>query len=60
MLESLYYLCVDFMVAFANLFDMTYRDANMLILFGFIPLVLAADVLILVSAICKRVFDVKS
>ena len=45
MLKDLYYMCVDFMVAFANLFEITYRDANMLILFCLIPLVLLLDIL---------------
>jgi hypothetical protein len=40
---SLYYLCVEFMVDFANLIGGSYRDANMMILFGLLPLVLGVD-----------------
>lgn len=43
---ALYYLCVDFMVNFADVAGITYRDANALILFLFIPSVLLIDVLL--------------
>ena len=40
---DLYFLCVDFMTELANLTGTTYRDANMIILFGFLPAVILMD-----------------
>ena len=42
----IYYLCVDFMVNFADVMGWTYRDANALILFIFIPIVLLTDIVL--------------
>ena len=49
-MHNLYYLCVDFMIAFANLFDITYRDANLIILFGLLPGIIFLDVAFLISS----------
>ena len=38
-----YFLCVDFMTELANLTGTTYRDTNMIILFGFLPAVIFMD-----------------
>ena len=39
-----YYLCVEFMIDFSNLFDISYRDSNIIILFGILPLILTKEV----------------
>jgi len=54
MLFDLYYLCVDFMISFANLTNTTYRDANMLILFGLVPLIIFTDTLLLIRILRKK------
>lgn len=54
MAEALYFLCVDFMLAFADLIGMTYRDANMLILFGLLPAVLFCDCLIFLFLLISK------
>jgi hypothetical protein len=41
-----YFLCVDFMTELANITNSTYRDTNMIILFGFLPGVIIFDVLL--------------
>ena len=38
-----YYLCVEFMIDFSNLFGISYRDSNIIILFGILPLILTID-----------------
>lgn len=57
MLYNLYYLCVDFMVSFASLTNTTYRDANMLILFGFVPLIIFTDTLLLIKVLKNNVMS---
>jgi len=52
--EYLYFLCVDFMLAFAHMCGVTYRDANVIILFGLIPLVLLCDLLVLLCVAWSR------
>ena len=47
MLMDFYFLCVDFMIAFANLAGVTYRDSNIIILLGLIPVILTVDVIII-------------
>lgn len=46
---GLYALCVDFMIRIANLFDITYRDANALLFFVVWPAVTA-----LLAVLCVR------
>ena len=48
-METLYFLCVDFMIVFANLLGITYRDANIIILFGVIPTILIFDFIFFIS-----------
>jgi hypothetical protein len=52
-LYGLYYLCVDFMVALANFGSITYRDANILIVFGLIPAVLIMDFMITAGLLAR-------
>lgn len=54
MVEYLYFLCVDFMLAFADLCGVTYRDANMIVLFGLVPAVLLCDLLVLFCVMWSR------
>ena len=56
-MEFLYFLCVDFMIVFANLLGITYRDANIIILFIFLPSVIFLDLCVYLhyklEKICK-------
>lgn len=51
---DLYFLCVDFMIQAANLLGITYRDANIIVLFGVIPVVLFFDLILLTIACIKK------
>ena len=53
-METLYFLCVDFMIVFANLLGITYRDANIIVLFIFLPSVIFVDLLIYIHYITWR------
>jgi hypothetical protein len=52
--KALYYLCVEFMVDLANLLEISYRDSNILILFGLIPVIIATDSLIVLWLLFQR------
>jgi hypothetical protein len=51
---DLYFLCVDFMIQLANATGTTYRDVNIIVLFGLIPVVLIFDFLLVIVAFLKR------
>ena len=57
-LSSIYFFCTEFMVDLAYVAGFTYRDANAVILFGLIPAVLLADLIIFSFLICRVLFKI--
>lgn len=51
-----YFLCVDFMTELANLTNTSYRDTNMIILFGFLPSIIIIDIIIFLFLIKKHIY----
>ena len=50
-----YFLCVDFMTELANLTNSSYRDTNMIVLFGFLPMIIIIDVIIFLFLLTRKI-----
>lgn len=53
---EMYNMCVEFMINFANMLNISYRDANMIILFVCIPSIIAIDFILFIFLSIKRLF----
>jgi len=50
-INYLYYICVNFMINIANFSGVTYKDMNIIVLFGILPVILLLDFIILVRSV---------